>query len=302
MKSNFEIALTFRLNKSWKQILLGTLLGVVFYQITNLLRPNHGNLQPLFEGRIWDYFKEFVAYYLCFEWISVLIFMYLSLAYTKIFKMRVLSPGWWPLFVYNLNYLPVIFISILVFAPLTNGLRYLAYNYPDYSITVYFPEYFLQGRMYIRYLVPLFFLGLGYLNYNIFLDFNDWQKQRFKDKLKSKTTPEDAYMKQLKVIDNQGESFLEIKNIKWMSLENKSYMVYAGDSVFKTKLTITELEEKLNPNVFFRINRATIINLKHMKNYSFWEYDKYVVRMDDNKTEFVMQRARLKDLKELLEE
>jgi two-component system, LytTR family, response regulator len=88
----------------------------------------------------------------------------------------------------------------------------------------------------------------------------------------------------------------------WMDVENKNYLVHTAAGVFKTKFTITELEEKLNPNKFFRINRATIINLKYFKNYSFWEYDKYIVRLNDNKTEFVMQRARLKDLKDVLGE
>ena len=37
-----------------------------------------------------------------------------------------------------------------------------------------------------------------------------------------------------------------------------------------------------------------------MKNYSYWENDKYIVRMTDNKTEFIMQRTRLKGLKERL--
>ncbi len=300
MKSNFEIVMRFRLNRSWKQVALATVLGVVFYQLTNLLRPNYGNLQPLFEGNVWAYVKDVLGYYLCFEWISVFLFMKISLVYSKICKLRVLNRGWGSLFIYNLKYLPVIFVSILLFAPITNGLRYLVYNFPDYTWAVYYPEYFMSKNMYIRYFVPMFFLGLGYLNYNIFLDFNDWQTQRFKDKLKALSGNDEHYAKQLKVYDNEGESFVDVKDIIWMEVNQKTYWIHTAAGEYKTKFTIAELEEKLNPVHFFRINRATIINLKHFKNYSFWEYDKYIVRLDNNKTEFVMQRARLKELKEVL--
>ena len=300
MKSSYDIVMSFRLNRSWKQVALATVLGVVFYQLINLLRPNYGNLQPLFAGNVWAYVKDLFGYYLCFEWISVFLFMKIGLVYSKWFNLRVLSRGWGSLFWYNLKYLPVIFLSIFLFAPLTNGLRYLVLQFPDYAWEVYYPEYFMTMKMYTRYLVPMFFLGLGYLNYNVFLDFNDWQTQRFKDKLKAMSGNEESFLKQIKVFDNEGETVLDVQKVIWMEVTQKSYCVHTAVRAFKTKFTIAELEERLNPNIFFRINRSTIINLKHFKNYSFWEYDKYIVRLDDNKTEFVMQRSRLKDFKEVL--
>lgn len=293
-----EFKLTYRLNTQWKQILLATVLGVVFYQLTNLLRPEYGNLKHVAAGNYWLYFKDLVVFYFCFEWISIIIFMNLSRLYTRLLRLNTLKPGWGSLFFYNLKYLPFICLSILIFAPVTNSIRYLVLYAPNWSMAAYYPEFFMHKVMYIRYLVPLFFLGLGYLNYNVFLDFNDWQKLRFKEKLKAKEEPQAA--KPIKVHDGNGDTFVDIEDIIFIELKNKNYEVNTNTQVFQSKTTIAEFEEILHPAQFFRVNRSVIINLKHFKNYSFWEYDKYILRLKDNKTEFVMQRARLKVLKSIL--
>lgn len=298
MKNTFkEIPLTFRLNRKWKQVLLATFLGVLFYQLINLLRPEYGELKPLFEGRIKDYLKDFISYYLCFEWISVGLFMILNFYYTKFFRMRFLKSGWKALIFYNLKYLPLIVFSIFLFAPITNGIRYLVFHFPHYSWSEYFPEFFFHAEMYRRYFVPLFFLGFGYLNYNIFMDYNDWQKERFKEKLKQKNITDEKYLNQIEVYDSQGDTVIGVQSVWWFEVENKTYLAYTQGKTFLMKKTIAELEEELNPKQFFRVNRSVIINLTYLKNYSFWEYDKYIVRLQDDKTEFVMQRTRLKDLK-----
>lgn len=45
---------------------------------------------------------------------------------------------------------------------------------------------------------------------------------------------------------------------------------------------------------------VTLVNLEFVQNYSFWENDKYVLRMnDENKSEFVMSRERLQKIKHM---
>lgn len=300
MKSLNDIPLTFRLNRNWKQILTATLLGVVFYQLINLLRPEYGELKPLFEGRIRDYFRDFIGYYLCFEWISVGIFMGLNYFYTKSLNMRFLKSGWKALIYYNLKYLPLIVFSIFLFAPITNGIRYVAFHFPNLSWQTYYPEFFFHAEMYSRYFVPLFFLAYGYLNYNIFMDYNDWQKERFKEKLREKKESSDKYLKQIEVSDNQGDTILKVQAIWWFEVKNKTYSAFTDGKTFSMKKTMAELEEELNPVHFFKVNRSVIINLAYFKNYSYWENDKYIVRLNDNKTEFIMQRIHLKELKDKL--
>ena len=40
-----------------------------------------------------------------------------------------------------------------------------------------------------------------------------------------------------------------------------------------------------------------LVNLACVRNYSYWENDKYIVRPDDSRTGFVMARARLVELR-----
>ncbi|MBX2966344.1 MAG: LytTR family transcriptional regulator [Cyclobacteriaceae bacterium] len=47
---------------------------------------------------------------------------------------------------------------------------------------------------------------------------------------------------------------------------------------------------------FFRVNRGVIINLNYLKNYSYWENNKYILRLNNGK-EFTSSRERIKNLK-----
>jgi len=65
--------------------------------------------------------------------------------------------------------------------------------------------------------------------------------------------------------------------------------------------TIQELEQKLDPRKFFRIHRATLLNLDHVHDLHAWFGGKMLVRLkDDKKTELAISRDRVKALKQQL--
>jgi DNA-binding LytR/AlgR family response regulator len=80
-------------------------------------------------------------------------------------------------------------------------------------------------------------------------------------------------------------------------VEEKNYRAYTLGKTYDIRKTLAELEAELDPAQFFRVNRAVVINLRFFKNYSFWENDKYIIRLSDDKTKFVIQRARLRELR-----
>jgi two-component system, LytTR family, response regulator len=297
MSNPQHILLTDMHTRTIRNIIIGTLYGVAFYQLINLLSPKHGELKPLFEGQYKVYFKDLVTFYLIFEPISVFIFFQLLHLYVKTFKLEKIHADKRSLFVYLVKLLPLILSSIFIFAPITNGIRYLCLHYPDWSWDVYFPEYFFTATMYQKYLVPLFFFGYLYLGYDLFLDYVDWTKSRVKEKYINPIIEQNKYLKQIEAIDNQGDTVLKVADVMYFEVENKSYLAFTKNDNFRIHQTISELEEALDPKQFFRVNRSQIINLGYFKNYSFWENDKYIVRLNDCKTEFVMQRTRMKDLK-----
>jgi len=291
------IPLTFRLAKGWKWLWF-TLLGVLLYQFFTLQRAGFGELGPLLNGQIWEYLRSLLGYYVLFELVSVFIFMRLATQYARLTGMNRIKLSMGGVLGHQLRFLPFVLGSILVFGPITNGLRYLAVFYPDYTWASYFPEYFFTARMYVNYLLPFLIFGYLVLNINLFLDYNDWQRARF-ERLRQPTdgpTP-NHYLKTVEARDDEGETLLAVREVLWFEVEEKSYRAFTLGKTYNIRKTLGELEAELDPAQFFRVNRAVIINLAFLKNYSFWENDKYILRLTDDKTEFVMQRLRLKELR-----
>lgn len=292
-----KIPLSFRLAKGWRWLFF-TFTGVLIYQISTLQRPGFGELRPLLEGRFGEYFRHLLGYYFLLELISVFIFLRLMQWYLRRMDMLQLKPAFRDYLWYQIKFLPFVLLVIPVFGPFTNAARYIVVFYPDYSWQSYFPEYFFTARMYVNYLLPFLVFGYIFMNISLFIDYYDWQKRRF-DQLKNGGG--NHFLKTLDAWDSQGETLLEVEKVMWFEVEGKSYRAYTYGHTYDIRKTLAELEEILDPDRFFRINRAVIINLRFFKNYSFWENDKYIVRLTDDKTEFVIQRKRLKDLRNKLE-
>lgn len=103
----------------------------------------------------------------------------------------------------------------------------------------------------------------------------------------------------LEVINGEGIKLLPLNNIWWFQKEGKNYHAFTETGNYRVRQNITELEQALPRNQFFRVNRAVIINTEQMSNYSFWENHKYIIRMKDaKKSEFIISRNRLREMKE----
>lgn len=290
-----RIPLHFRLTEGWSWVWF-TFIGVLLYQFFTLQRPDYGELGPLLKGEIWPYLRELLGYYVLFELLSVFIFIRLAPSYFRWTNMESVPFSLRGVILYEAKFLPYILGIILVFGPITNGLRYLVVFYPDYSWSAYFPEYFFTARMYINYLLPFFVFGYVLLNVNLFLDYHDWQKARFAQ-LQQAGNPVNHFTKTIEARDDEGETLLSVQEVWWFEVEEKNYRAFTQGKTFQIRKTLGELETELDPATFFRVNRGVIVNLNFVKNYSFWENDKYMLRLQDDKTEFVMQRTRLKELR-----
>ncbi|MEJ8801262.1 LytTR family transcriptional regulator [Pontibacter sp. H249] len=112
--------------------------------------------------------------------------------------------------------------------------------------------------------------------------------------------PATAPLKYVQAVKHSGEVIIPIENVYWFETRDKKYYLSDGEELLETHHTIAELESMLAGNEnFIRINRSVIINAHFMFNYSPWEKDKYIVRMQDlAKTEFSMPRNRMKAMRQ----
>lgn len=295
-----KIRIDFRVGRGWAWLVY-TLIGILLYQFFTLQRPGFGEFRLLLEGRVLEWLHSLLLYYFVFELLSVFIFLRLTLWYFSIGRLDELELSFKGWALHQLRYLPLILGAIVIFGPITNGLRYAVLFYPDYVWTEYFPEYFFTARMYVNYLLPFLIFGYLILNFNLFLNYNEWNKERFSrlsQAMQAPATPK--FLQFLEARDDAGNILLPVDQVWWFEVEGKNYMAVTNGKTYSIGLNISELEEQLDPEFFFRVNRAVLVQLRFVKNYSYWENDKYILRMNDDKTEFVMQRTRLKTLKERL--
>ena len=70
---------------------------------------------------------------------------------------------------------------------------------------------------------------------------------------------------------------------------------------FSNYRTIEDLQEALDPNIFWRVHRSYLVNINKIKEVVPWFKSSYMLRMDDRKqTEIPVSRAQTKRLRELL--
>jgi two-component system, LytTR family, response regulator len=101
-----------------------------------------------------------------------------------------------------------------------------------------------------------------------------------------------------------GERFLlvQAEDIIYASLADEGISVvtsqHAGTSNFRT---LDELQERLDPTVFWRVHRSHLVNINKIKEIVPWFSRNYILRMKDEKTtEIPVSRTQTRRLREYL--
>jgi two-component system, LytTR family, response regulator len=96
--------------------------------------------------------------------------------------------------------------------------------------------------------------------------------------------------------------FVEVSKITHFYAKDKLTYAATISKNYAVDLTIAELEAKLDPAVFIRIHRATLLNIQYVEEVSSWFAGGLIVRLKDGKrTELQIARDRLKEVKERLD-
>ena len=99
------------------------------------------------------------------------------------------------------------------------------------------------------------------------------------------------------------------EKIEFVDLEHVTHF-FASDKLtyaatvaknYAVDYTIQELEQKLDPNRFVRVHRATLVNVAHVQELHSWFAGRMMVRLKDPKrTELTVSRDRVRALKQRL--
>ena len=94
--------------------------------------------------------------------------------------------------------------------------------------------------------------------------------------------------------------FIETVHITHFYAKDK--LTYAATTAkhYAVDHTISELEQRLDPQRWLRIHRATLVRLDHIRELYTWFGGKLMVRLKDGKTELAVARDRAVELKQRL--
>ena len=93
--------------------------------------------------------------------------------------------------------------------------------------------------------------------------------------------------------------FVNAADVDWIAADDYYIKLHVGGKTHLLRLSMNELEEKLDPKRFVRIHRSTIINFDRVKELHQHPNGEYVVVLK-NGTELKLSRSRRERLEELL--
>ncbi|HVM95438.1 MAG TPA: LytTR family DNA-binding domain-containing protein [Candidatus Acidoferrales bacterium] len=109
---------------------------------------------------------------------------------------------------------------------------------------------------------------------------------------------ERRYLPQLPVHRGRQILVLGIDQILWFEVEYRLVYAYVDGDRYMTNFTLKELEDKLDPESFFRAHKSRLVNLKHVKAIVPWFGGRYKLVMRDQKgSEVELSRAQARELR-----
>lgn len=106
-----------------------------------------------------------------------------------------------------------------------------------------------------------------------------------------------SYISRLAVQKGKRVVLARLRDIVYIRVEDKLVFVYTHAGRFVINKTISDLEQSLNPEGFFRINRSTIVNLDFIDEIIPWFSATCMLKLS-NGTELQLSRERVVYLKE----
>jgi two-component system LytT family response regulator len=102
------------------------------------------------------------------------------------------------------------------------------------------------------------------------------------------------------VIKNAGQvSFLKISEIDWIEAADYYACLHVAQRTHMLRRSISELEQDLDPAIFCRIHRSTIVNMDRIRGLTLNEDGEYEVLLE-NKTRLRLSRSYRKQLQSRL--
>jgi two-component system, LytTR family, response regulator len=108
----------------------------------------------------------------------------------------------------------------------------------------------------------------------------------------------DAYLHRLFVREAGRVTPIRTQAIEWLQACDDYVIVHTGGRELRVNLTLADLEERLNPQVFVRVHRSHLVNLDHVEGWTPGEGSRIQIRLRDGTT-LMASRQRSRVLREI---
>ncbi|MBS1508579.1 MAG: LytTR family transcriptional regulator [Bacteroidetes bacterium] len=268
--------------RRWEFVPVVTAVVVLFFLLVSYFTPANMNWLTS-PGFSWSNLIRFVVLdQFVVELITFFILAWLVTHYRKALGLQHYPLGLRQFVHYLVRFLPLFAMAFFVINPFTQTARYLLHwvqgESPDY-----WHDYFYSLRLYLIYLTPLTLGGVLLVVLDVY-----YGRQA------ASATPQKCTT--LEVADSSGKAWVPLESIRYFERKERKVLATTESNTYRVSHTLSELESMLMEETFVRANRSVIVNLRYFNNYSFWENDKFVLRLIGGK-EFIISRDRLKKIK-----
>jgi two-component system response regulator LytT len=106
------------------------------------------------------------------------------------------------------------------------------------------------------------------------------------------------YVSQIPVHSGKRILIVPVTDVLWFGVEYRLVYAHTHERAFMTNYTLRELEERLDPAVFFRAHKSSLVNLRHVKEIVPWFGGRFkLVMRDPSGSEVALSRAQARELR-----
>ena len=106
-------------------------------------------------------------------------------------------------------------------------------------------------------------------------------------------------LERIVVKDGSKITIIPVEHLKWLEAQDDYVKIHSEGGRFMKKKTMKFFEDHLDPNMFIRIHRSSIININTIRQMELYEKDSYRVILKDD-TKLPVSKTGLQRLKEIL--
>ena len=109
------------------------------------------------------------------------------------------------------------------------------------------------------------------------------------------------YLRQIPVHAGKRILLVSVDDVHWFGVEYRLVYAHTAERAFMTNFTLRDLEERLDPEVFFRAHKASLVNMRQVKEIVPWFGGRYkLVMRDQAGSEVPVSRAQARALRSKL--